>query len=661
MEKENQIGESAGKGAEEGGDHPSQPYSFLSLLRRAPRCRATSPGRTEADNRLSIKRWGTASFSFINKERPSIGWDAPFRMSLQLKKLKSIGATQLGKHDFDEFQLRNRSVVYQSEERNWRYTREMLEGDLSGFGAATGRRSALLSRVLPLEPDCRLRLGLEALVILSVLFEVCHHPYHFVFEGLLGLGSQSDGLTEDPAPVSRGPAGSPPGVEEDEDGSQWFWWRWRLELCADLAFLVGGIVAPLVTISVDPGLDKEVVRLATIRKVVLRRPSWWLELVSFLGAFSNPLLLGNSRSVAGTASVGLFHLLRGSRLLERQQAEGDRLGMQLAWLLGTVLVLVHLAGCGWALVRFPRALPEVFQDQILHEARAASAWEAYIHHVYEMSGLLVAGSPPQKSVEESSEVLALSVTVPLSAFFMAYILARLIRCVELGSLLRGRQAEHLALVKSAVQEMRLPESTAQRILRYYRFRNAHDDQRAKEALFCDLSNNMLLEVKLLLFGTFIRHSPFFSEMDAETLASILMVVSDFVCSPGDYVIREGEQGEECFFVLKGSLDVLPPKTQPSETGETNDDNDDYDESSDGPLPVATLGVGSIVGEVALLVPGRRRSCSICARSYALLSRLDADNFGQIMEKDPEPFRALLQTGRYRNILWCGFQPKSKAP
>lgn len=89
-------------------------------------------------------------------------------------------------------------------------------------------------------------------------------------------------------------------------------------------------------------------------------------------------------------------------------------------------------------------------------------------------------------------------------------------------------------------------------------------------------------------------APFFKGCDAEFVEKVKDLVSTEMFSPGDYLMKEGEEGFKMYFIRKGLVEIL---IGPNQT------------------KVATLGDGSIVGEVALLGDSKRmasvRAVDLC--------------------------------------------------
>jgi ABC-type multidrug transport system fused ATPase/permease subunit len=93
--------------------------------------------------------------------------------------------------------------------------------------------------------------------------------------------------------------------------------------------------------------------------------------------------------------------------------------------------------------------------------------------------------------------------------------------------------------------------------------------------------------------------------------------------PGEDVVRAGEPGESCYFVLEGVAEVSVG-------------------GSGGRTVVAALGPGEVVGETALLL-NEPRSATVTAATDLLVLRLPRDLFGDLLRKDDKFGLAMMRT------------------
>jgi MFS family permease len=100
----------------------------------------------------------------------------------------------------------------------------------------------------------------------------------------------------------------------------------------------------------------------------------------------------------------------------------------------------------------------------------------------------------------------------------------------------------------------------------------------------------------------LRSSPTFSMLGPPELERLARGLTPTSVAAGDAFIREGEQGDRAYLVANGHLDV-----------------------SIGGTPLAELGRGDLVGEIALL-RGGTRTATVVARNDARLYELDRDSF-----------------------------------
>jgi CRP-like cAMP-binding protein len=103
----------------------------------------------------------------------------------------------------------------------------------------------------------------------------------------------------------------------------------------------------------------------------------------------------------------------------------------------------------------------------------------------------------------------------------------------------------------------------------------------------------------------------FARVPSAVLASLAGVMAERQVTAGDVVMTKGEPGDALFVVVDGSL-----------------------RAHSGERVLATMGPGSVIGELALLDPAPR-AASVTADEDSLLLVLAKDDFDLVMTDHPE--------------------------
>jgi CRP/FNR family transcriptional regulator, cyclic AMP receptor protein len=125
----------------------------------------------------------------------------------------------------------------------------------------------------------------------------------------------------------------------------------------------------------------------------------------------------------------------------------------------------------------------------------------------------------------------------------------------------------------------------------------------------------------------LRSVPLFGDLDEYDLSQVARWVVEVDAEPGELLIEQGSMPYELFVIEEGTVDVV----------------------RDGE-PLATLGVGDVVGEIALLAQ-HRRMASVVARTPVRALALHVDALQELTEEMPElgdELRALMERRRAEN-------------
>lgn len=109
--------------------------------------------------------------------------------------------------------------------------------------------------------------------------------------------------------------------------------------------------------------------------------------------------------------------------------------------------------------------------------------------------------------------------------------------------------------------------------------------------------------------------PAFAGLDAARLHAVAEQLDELALGDGEVLMKQGDNGDALYFVLSGALEVSV--------------------SNDGERPVVVdrLGVGAVIGEMALLA-GNRRSATVTARGQGSVARLTRAGFDRLAEHEP---------------------------
>ncbi len=115
---------------------------------------------------------------------------------------------------------------------------------------------------------------------------------------------------------------------------------------------------------------------------------------------------------------------------------------------------------------------------------------------------------------------------------------------------------------------------------------------------------------------FLRNSELFENQPSEVIRAVLAQGSLLEFGPGDVVFRQGDEGDRLFVVNSGVLEVVAVSGDGTE-----------------PVPVAYLGTGEVIGELALLT-GSPRSATVRSPEHAVLFSVEKRVFLDLMDVLP---------------------------
>lgn len=119
--------------------------------------------------------------------------------------------------------------------------------------------------------------------------------------------------------------------------------------------------------------------------------------------------------------------------------------------------------------------------------------------------------------------------------------------------------------------------------------------------------------------TTLHHVPLFAACSKKDLRRIVAAGDEASFKPGQTLIEEGQVGREAFIILKGAATVRR-----------------------GGKKIASVGAGSMVGELALLDNGPRTASVVCDTEVDVLA-INQHHFHQTLREVPALMQKLLTT------------------
>ncbi|MGZ8482262.1 MAG: cyclic nucleotide-binding domain-containing protein, partial [Candidatus Limnocylindria bacterium] len=124
----------------------------------------------------------------------------------------------------------------------------------------------------------------------------------------------------------------------------------------------------------------------------------------------------------------------------------------------------------------------------------------------------------------------------------------------------------------------------------------------------------------------LRASQLFAHLPDDELARLVDSSEPVQLSAGERLLTEGSDANEFFVVVEGDVEVTK-------------------RSGEGELPIAIVGPGGIVGEMAV-IETRPRNASVTARSDLTVLRVPREALDDVLRR-PETALAILRTGMGR--------------
>eukprot|EP01063_Lacrimia_lanifica_P007112 TRINITY_DN1449_c0_g1_i2.p1 TRINITY_DN1449_c0_g1~~TRINITY_DN1449_c0_g1_i2.p1 ORF type:complete len:630 (+),score=265.64 TRINITY_DN1449_c0_g1_i2:184-2073(+) len=184
-------------------------------------------------------------------------------------------------------------------------------------------------------------------------------------------------------------------------------------------------------------------------------------------------------------------------------------------------------------------------------------------------------------------------------------------------------------VVTCMKYSKMPKATVKNVLYFYK--HMWESRRGLENLHVmqGLPQSLHRELLVYLHKDFVSKVPLFQGCDELFLEDVSCCLEYAAVLPTYYLLRKGEVGKEMFFIHKGCVDVV---------------------SEDGNVVFVSLSEGAFFGEVALVVPGAKRTASIRSKTFTELFVLNKTDFDTLLGSYPETRAKILEVAAERGLI-----------
>lgn len=332
-----------------------------------------------------------------------------------------------------------------------------------------------------------------------------------------------------------------------------------------------------------------------------------LPLDALLLSFSN-VQAGNTSLVLILRLLRMLRIIRLYVILRRwEQQNWINPGyFRIVKFLGTMMLLIHWVACAWFFVAWIDGFPKdswVIRASIGEASMAAQYIRSLYWTVTTMTTVGYGDIIPMRTTEY---VIGICIML-LGASMYAFIIGTL---ASLFSNLDSTKAAFWNRIEAVIQYLRYrntPHELNSKIRDYYDYVWAIHRGLHQETFLDDLPKPLRLEVLLHLTRKLLDNVPLFKYCSPVLRDVLLTSLRPRTYAPNGYIVREGEVGNEIYFISHGQVEVI---------------------SSEEKKFHATLEEGEYFGDLSLLL-GEKRTASVRTTTYCEVFVLSGEDFNRI--------------------------------
>jgi voltage-gated potassium channel len=273
--------------------------------------------------------------------------------------------------------------------------------------------------------------------------------------------------------------------------------------------------------------------------------------------------------------------------------------LNLAFFFYWLIIITHWLACGWLSLKPGQSGGDDFRN--------------YLTSLYWCTQTLTTVGYGDIDVQSNGQIIYAMMVMLFGVAMYGYVIGNVASILGKRDPAKTQFFKNIDTLKAFVRFRDIPFELQKRIRDYYAYiwkqRLGYDESEFMRELPEGLKN----EVTSFLKKDILEKIPLFKGISDKFVREVSLHLRPVVYTPGDYIFREGDRGNEMYFVIKGKLKVM---------------------SGDETVIYNTLSDGDFFGEIALF-KNQPRTATIQAITYSDLYTLEKKVFELVLQNYPE--------------------------
>uniref|UniRef100_A0AAG5DWM1 Cyclic nucleotide-binding domain-containing protein n=1 Tax=Anopheles atroparvus TaxID=41427 RepID=A0AAG5DWM1_ANOAO len=372
-----------------------------------------------------------------------------------------------------------------------------------------------------------------------------------------------------------------------------------------------------------------------LRKHYFSKQRWWLDVVSMLPTDLAYIWWAPSSCAATRLPcpiiVRINRLLRLPRMWEwfdrTETATGYPNAFRICKVVLAILVLIHWNACLYFAISYALGFSTDNWVYNINGPKNLTLSRQYIYSFY-WSTLTLTTIGETPTPENDAEYLFVVADFLAGVLIFATIVGNIGSMISNMNVTRVEFQNRMDGVKQYMAFRKVGGELEARVIRWFAYTWAQSGALDEERVLAALPDKLKAEIAIRVHMDTLRQVRIFQDCEPGLLEALVLKLKLQVFSPGDYICRKGDVGKEMYIVKRGSLSVV---------------------ADDGMTVLATLGAGSVFGEVSVLEiagnrTGNRRTANVRSIGYSDLFCLAKRDLWETLADYPEARASLTERG-----------------